>query len=317
MKNHLPLFGACALGTGALVICLIYSWDIFLEINEIQKEFDFEMDSFRIMTVEISSQLNDISQPIKQKLNEARRTKKQSYYQQSSYFPSLGVEEAKPPSFTPPPEAVCNCVAPEENPCPRGPPGSKGLRGEPGVDGKNGIPGRPGLKAENVEANQQDFGRCFSCPAGEPGAPGSRGRPGTRGPRGQRGLSGTPGSDGPPGSPGESGPPGPTGEVGKSGPQGKPGKSTKRYVGLRGKKGLQGNPGIYGPPGEKGNTGYTGEVGSLGPQGPPGIRGPKGFDGIPGDQGAPGTPGPDALYCHCPPRNYGNFEASYPRRSRS
>ena len=94
--------------------------------------------------------------------------RKSSYYQQftSSYFPSLGVEEAKPPSIQPP---ACNCKSPSENKCPAGPPGNKGVAGRPGPDGIPGLAGVNGVDAEDQITSDTAFKGCFNCPAGPQG----------------------------------------------------------------------------------------------------------------------------------------------------
>ncbi|GMR43093.1 hypothetical protein PMAYCL1PPCAC_13288, partial [Pristionchus mayeri] len=212
-------------------------------------------------------------------------------------YGSLGVEGA--PGIKP---GRCNCVAPKENKCAAGPPGTKGAKGEDGAVGLPGQPGIDGAAADDAHAQTQQYDSCFHCPQGAPGPPGPPGKPGPRGMRGARGQAAIPGRDGQPGFPGTLGEVGPAGPMGEEGPQGDPGIDVEHQVGIPGPKGPTGLPGEVGDEGDKGDDGPAGNQGIPGERGPvgePGEDGSLGAEGVSGDEGDPGA---DAEYCPCPDR---------------
>ncbi|KHN88493.1 Cuticle collagen sqt-1 [Toxocara canis] len=205
---------AATLGIGTILSLLIAVSHIVSEIRSIDNELIIEMDSFKVKSSDLWK--NMIAMGAKD------RQRRQSYYQSAAPEPSQSYTEAHPPSQPPPasygilaePTDKCNCNA--DNKCPAGPPGPKGEQGIDGQDGLAGQDGADGTHAEDVQAQTQQFDKCFHCPSGSQGQPGPQGRPGPRGMRGARGHAGMPGRDGQPGFPGQ-------GALGEPGDEGEPG----------------------------------------------------------------------------------------------
>lgn len=175
---------AAVLGGVTIITTIVFVPKLIGEIQDIRAELDAEMGEFRVLSKDLWRTMvtMDGGDPV------ASRQRRQNYGGENyggtpGVITPPGTRPPPPigpprPPVRPPPPAQCSCNA--NNNCPAGPAGPKGPNGDPGEDGKDGKDGEPGIDAEDVDAEQQQFGQCFTCPMGQMGPPGARGRSGPR-----------------------------------------------------------------------------------------------------------------------------------------